>query len=46
MECRAAIVRAGLEYDGTDEWDLPPRENPRGLTVEEYEELPEREESA
>ena len=46
MECRAAIVRAGLEYEGSDEWDLPPRENHRGLTIDEWENLPEREESA
>lgn len=42
-ECDAATVRGGMSM--SDEWDCPPRENPRGLTLDEYEELPEREES-
>ena len=43
-ECYAATVRGAMNM--SDEWDCPPRQNPRGLTEEEYEELPEREESA
>lgn len=39
-ECHAAIARSG--YSSSEEFDYPPRENPRGLTVDEYEELPER----
>ncbi|NCC85638.1 MAG: hypothetical protein EOM03_16160 [Clostridia bacterium] len=45
-ECRAALIRGGMDCSGSDYWESPPRGNPRGLTVEEYRELPEKEESA
>ena len=44
-ECKDAIDRlVSIEPDGVEY--LRPRDNPRGLTEEEYEDLPEREESA
>lgn len=36
-ECHAAIVRAA--YASSEEFDYPQRENPRGLTVDEYVDL-------